>query len=126
MNSPDTSFSILQPKDRDSSPQVQIVHEYLLAHIASRFIAAVATRIPIRNVCRHIDSLRKQESIAVARVDRYHITGEEVEFFTTDTSNFPVELQQNHLILFNHELGRVSPHSKEKCLIYSHLQGSFS
>ena len=73
-------------KDNRFAPQLQIVKDYLYDNIASRYMTA------------NIDALRDLNSIAVIRKDRCRISGEMVEFLSTDPQKFPEDPQMK---LFN-------------------------
>ncbi len=69
--------------------QLQITQKYFEDHTVSRFMAAVATGIPIQNICRYVDSLFKSDDIAIIRKDHCRITGEIVEYLSCNKSLFP-------------------------------------
>jgi hypothetical protein len=84
-----------QDKDNKYIAQLKVVFEYLQQNTASRFMVAVATGIPLQNVCRHVDKLFKSNLIAVIRKDQCKISGRFVGFLTTDKTKFPVSRQLN-------------------------------
>jgi hypothetical protein len=73
--------------------QYKTVYWYLYHNTASRFMVAVCAGIPIQNVCRYVDALRKSNSIAIVRIDKCKISGEMVEFLSTNPDNFPKDNQ---------------------------------
>lgn len=84
---------IEQNKDNKYLAQLKVVFEYLKQNTASRFMVAVATGIPLQNVCRHVDKLFKSNSIAIIRKDQCRISGRFVGFLTTDKTKFPESKQ---------------------------------
>lgn len=58
-------------------------------------MAAISTGIPIQNVCRYVDMLRKQNAIAILRIDKCQISGEFVEFLSCNSELFPKSKQLN-------------------------------
>jgi len=78
---------------RHYSSQLQIVREYLRKKTASRYMTAIDTEIPIQNVCRYVEMLKSSNSIAVVRKDYCRISGEMVEFLSTDPDKFPQDSQ---------------------------------
>jgi hypothetical protein len=58
-------------------------------------MVSIYTGIPIQNVCRYVDMLRKQNSIAIIRFDKCKVSGELVEFLSTNPDSFPKEKQMN-------------------------------
>ena len=77
----------------DHLTQYKTVKLYLYYNIASRYMVAIFTGIPIQNVCRYVDMLRKTNSIAIVRIDKCQISGEMVEFLSTNPDNFPNDNQ---------------------------------
>lgn len=73
--------------------QIRRFRAYLMEYTTSRYNAAIDTGIPLQNVCRYVSMLQKQNAIAVVRMDKCPISGEMVEFLTTDPEKFPKELQ---------------------------------
>jgi DNA-binding transcriptional regulator LsrR (DeoR family) len=82
-------IEINEKKERKQPSQLRTVNHYLYHHTASRFMLAVNTGIPIQNVCRYIEALRKHNQVAVVRHDRCEVSGERVEFLTTNPAKFP-------------------------------------
>jgi hypothetical protein len=80
-----------------NATEMQVVYNYLLHHTASRFMVAIATRIPIQNVCWLVFHLRQANRISVEKYGRCRITGQLVEFLTTDPAKFP---KSDQLTLF--------------------------
>lgn len=99
-NTPDFSLSNSSDKDKKYFSQFLKIREYLKENTASRYMAAVATNIPIQNVCRYVGMLLSDNAIAVIRKDKCAISGEWVEFLTTDPALFP---KSNQLSLFGYE-----------------------
>lgn len=77
------------------APQLTIIHDYFLNEPASRYMAAIATKVPIQNVCRYVEMLKAANSIAVVRKGYCRISGEPVEFLSTDPEKFPKDSQLN-------------------------------
>jgi len=73
--------------------QIKRFTAYLREYTTSRYNASIDTGIPLQNVCRYVSMLQKQNSIAVVRLDRCPISGETVEFLTTNPELFPKECQ---------------------------------
>lgn len=73
------------------------LEDFLLKHDASRSMAAEYLGIRLSNICRYVAVLKKQEYIAIIRIDRCEITGVDVEFLTTNRARFP---KSNQLELF--------------------------
>ncbi|MEI8202424.1 MAG: hypothetical protein WCH34_05395 [Bacteroidota bacterium] len=86
-----------EDKGNKFATQLKIVREFLCTNDASRFMVAVNTGIPIQNVCRHVENLFKSNSIQVIRYDKCLISGQWVEFLTTDRTKFSIT---NQLSLF--------------------------
>jgi len=80
-------------KDSIFSSQKQCFSKYLFKNIASRYMVAIATNIPIQNCCRYVDMLKDTNSIAVVRKDKCKISGEIVEFLSTNPALFPKDNQ---------------------------------
>jgi hypothetical protein len=99
MNEHKTSEISLNKQDKDNKyiAQLKVVSEYLRQNEASRLMVAIDTGILIQNVCRHVSTLQKANSIAVIRKDICRISGRFVEFLTTDKAKFP---KSEQLILF--------------------------
>lgn len=84
-----------QSKDNYYLCQLKIVRQYFFENSASRFMAAVDTQIPIQNICRYVDKLKDSFSIEIVRKDKCRISGEWVEFLSTNPEMFPPENQLN-------------------------------
>ncbi len=69
--------------------QLKTVSNYWESNIASRYMVSIATGIPIQNICRYVDMLKAVNSIAIIRKDYCKITGELVEYLTTNKELFP-------------------------------------
>jgi predicted transcriptional regulator len=80
-------------KDTQSASQLKKVRDHLKANTASRFMVAVDTGIPIQNVCRYVKTLADHNNVAIAKMGKCRITGEWVEFLTTDQTKFPKPTQ---------------------------------
>jgi len=80
-------------KDTKYLSQFRLVNQFLHHNTASRYMTAVSTGIPIQNVCRYIDTLRKSDSVAIIRIDKCSISGEMVEFLSTNPAIFPKDNQ---------------------------------
>ncbi|MFW5886368.1 MAG: hypothetical protein ACOCUL_01300 [Bacteroidota bacterium] len=80
-------------KDNHFASQLRITRDYFTAKTASRYMAAIETGIPIQNVCRYVDMLRKQDAIAILRIDKCAISGEYVEFLSCNADLFPKSKQ---------------------------------
>ena len=93
LNVPGSSLRNLQSKDSHYISQIQIVKGYLAINTASRFMVAVDTGIPIQNVCRYVDMLKDRNAIATVRKGHCKISGELVEFLSTDPVKFPSDSQ---------------------------------
>ena len=79
--------------DAKYDSQLQKVYHYWKSTIASRYMIAIATDIPIQNICRHVEILKTTGQIAIVSKDYCAITGELVEFLSTDENNFPPDNQ---------------------------------
>jgi DNA-binding transcriptional regulator LsrR (DeoR family) len=77
--------------------QLKTVAEYWKENTASRYMVAKATGIPLQNICRYVEMLKGSNSIAIIRKDYCTITGELVEYLSTDKNIFPFD---NQLELF--------------------------
>ena len=73
--------------------QLRILSSYWRKNLASRYMAATATGVPIQNVCRYVDMLKASNSIAIVRKDYCKITGELVEYLSTNKELFPKDHQ---------------------------------
>jgi len=95
MNHKNTSEPLHKYHDAEEyyTTQLKKVREYLRQTTASRYMAAIDTGIPIQNICRHVEMLKSTNSIAVVRKDYCRITGELVEYLSTNPDNFPKDLQ---------------------------------
>lgn len=80
-------------KDNHFTSQFLAVRDYLTRNTASRYMAAIDTGIPIQNVCRYVDMLRKNDSVAILRIDKCRITGKFVEFLSCNEDLFPKSRQ---------------------------------
>jgi hypothetical protein len=58
-------------------------------------MAAVDTGVPIQNVCRYVDMLKDCNSIAVVNKGYCRISGELVEYLSTNPELFPKNVQLN-------------------------------
>jgi len=96
-NSSEISSQKRQDKNTKYETQCRTVSSFLYKNIASRYMTAIYTGVPIQNVCRYIDLLKKQNSICIVRIDKCQISGEMVEFLSTNPDNFP---KCNQLKLF--------------------------
>ena len=73
--------------------QLRMVCKYWKKYTASRYMVSKATGIPIQNICRFVDMLKATNSIALIRKDYCTISGELVEYLSTNTDLFPDNLQ---------------------------------
>ncbi|WP_247237757.1 hypothetical protein [Telluribacter sp. SYSU D00476] len=80
-------------KDKHFASQLHKVNAHLKIAPASRFMVAVDTGIPIQNVCRYVKMLADHNNVAVAKKAKCKISGEWVEFLTTDPTKFPTSNQ---------------------------------
>lgn len=99
-DTPKNSLFTSPYKDSKFNTQFLTIREYFKIKTASRFMAAIETDIPIQNICRYVGMLNKSNSIAVVKKDKCRISGEIVEFLTTDPALFP---KSNQLKLFRYE-----------------------
>lgn len=83
-----------QRKDKKYLGQYRTIRKYFFNKTASRFMASVATGIPLQNVCRYVATLRDLKQIAVIRKDLCRISGEKVEFLSTNPELFPIDQQK--------------------------------
>jgi len=90
---PENSLHADNCKDTKYLTQYHIVRQFLYQNIASRYMVAIYTGVPIQNVCRYVDMLRKRNTISIVRIDKCQISGEMVEFLSTNPDNFPKENQ---------------------------------
>lgn len=95
MNNPPIGPESQNGQDREMrfASQLQTVKQYLFKQTASRYMVAIDTHIPIQNVCRYVDMLKAGNSIAVVRKGYCRISGELVEFLSTDPEKFPNDSQ---------------------------------
>lgn len=77
--------------------QLKKVSDYWQLRTASRYMVSIATDIPIQNICRYVDMLKATNSIAVIKKDYCSISGELVEYLSTNKDIFPLS---NQLELF--------------------------
>lgn len=84
-----TAFDSEQDKGKERSTQEQRLRAYLRQHTVSRLMAAEALGIRIQSVCYAVGRFRKADAVAVVRKGRCSISGEWVEYITTDTDKFP-------------------------------------
>ena len=87
------NININSNKDTLFLTQLEIVDNYLKEYTASRFMVAIDTGIPIQNVCRYVAMLFDRNQIAIVRKDKCFITGEIVEYLTTNPDLFPKDKQ---------------------------------
>jgi hypothetical protein len=99
-NTPKNTSFPSQDKDSKYFSQFLRIREYLKENTTSRYMAAVATDIPLQNVCRYVGMLFSDNAIAVIRKDKCAISGEWVEFLSTNPALFP---KSNQLSLFGYE-----------------------
>lgn len=88
-----TSKFLSQSKNNHFQTQLQVLKDYWFSNTTSRFMASIATGIPIQNICRYVDMLKDSNSIAIVKKDKCKITGEWVEFLTTNPDLFPEDRQ---------------------------------
>ena len=94
-----TAFEDLgKSKGKKRQTQARRLRDYLRRHTVSRWMAARATRIPLHVVCWIVGDLRKADAVAVVNKGRCRISGQIVEFITTDPDKFP---KSNQLTLWN-------------------------
>lgn len=93
LNSPKVFLHKGQGKDNQYASQLQVVREYFKVKTASRYMVAIETQVPIQNVCRYVDMLKSNNSIALVRKDYCRISGELVEFLSTNPELFPKDSQ---------------------------------
>lgn len=73
--------------------QLNIIDAYFKENIATRYMAAIDTGIPIQNICRYVDMLRDENLIAVVKKDLCKISKYTAEYLTTNTELFPKDNQ---------------------------------
>ena len=78
-----------ESKDNLKLAQLKRFDLYLRENTASRYMAAVETGLPIQNCCRFVDMLKAINAIAIVRHAKCQITGETVEYLTTNPALFP-------------------------------------
>jgi hypothetical protein len=76
-------------KGKERQAQRRRLRDYLRQHTVSRWMAAVAVGMPLQSVCWAVGQLRKANAVAVVRKGRCAISGEWVEYITTDPDKFP-------------------------------------
>lgn len=69
--------------------QARRLYAYLRKHTVGRWMAAEAVGMPLQSVCWAIRDLRNADAVAVVRKDKCAISGEWVEYLTTDPDKFP-------------------------------------
>lgn len=84
-----TAFDSEQFKGKERSTQEQRLRAYLRQKTVSRWMASVATGIPLQVVCWIVGDLRKMDAVAVVKKARCAISGRVVEYITTDPDKFP-------------------------------------
>lgn len=97
-----TAFNSEQDKGRKRQAQLKALSAYLRRHTVSRWMAAKALGIPLQNVCWAVGEFRKSDAVAVVKKGKCAISGEWVEYITTDPDKFPKSNQQK---LFTDERG---------------------
>ncbi len=70
MNTPDNSLQSGDYKCKKYRTQFKTVFKFLYDQTASRYMVAIYTGVPIQNVCRYVDLLRKRNTIAIVRIDK--------------------------------------------------------
>jgi hypothetical protein len=80
-------------KDTLKLAQLKRFELYLRDNTASRYMVAVDTGLPIQNCCRFVDMLKAINAIAVVRHGKCQITGEIVEYLSTNPTLFPKDTQ---------------------------------
>jgi hypothetical protein len=73
--------------------QARRLYAYLRKHTVGRWMAAEAVGMPLQSVCWEVGQLRRANAVAVVRKDRCTISGEWVEYITTDPDKFPQSQQ---------------------------------
>lgn len=76
-------------RNKNRQAKARMLREYLRHHTVSRWMAAVAVGMPLQNVCWEVGQLRKSNAVAVVKKGRCAISGEWVEYITTDPDKFP-------------------------------------
>jgi hypothetical protein len=82
-------------KGKQRRAKTRKLRDYLSRHTVSRWMAAVAVGMPLQSVCWAVGQLRKANSVAVVRKGVCAISGEWVEYITTDPDKFPKSKQLN-------------------------------
>jgi len=88
-----TAFERETLKAKKRSAQARRLRDYLRRHTVSRWMAAVAVGMPLQSVCWQVGQLRKANAVAVVKKARCAISGEWVEYITTDPDKFPKSSQ---------------------------------
>jgi len=84
-----TAFDSGETKGKERSAQARRLRDYLRQNTVSRWMAAVAVGMPLQSVCWQVGQLRKANAVAVVKKARCAISGEWVEYITTDPDKFP-------------------------------------
>ena len=92
LNSNQTPFNS-NDKGNHFDNQLKVLEQYFKENTVSRYMAAIDTGIPIQNVCRYIAMLYDMDLIAVIRKDKCQISGEIVQFLSTNPELFPNDNQ---------------------------------
>lgn len=79
--------------DSKNEDQNRVVYKLLHDKILTRNQIELITGIRINVICWRIHDLREQNRIAVVKKGACPVTGEDVEFLTTDPALFPKKTQ---------------------------------
>ncbi len=69
--------------------QKQRFYEYLFENTTTCTVAAAATGVPQKNLCRVKRDLEEADRLAEVRIGRCPFTGKMAAFLTTDPAKFP-------------------------------------
>ncbi|MCF8461272.1 MAG: hypothetical protein K9G46_11150 [Flavobacteriales bacterium] len=89
-------------KGRKRQAQRRELYAYLRKHTVSRWMAAQTLNIPLQSVCWAVGQFCKADAVAVVRKGKCAVSGEWVEYTTTDPEKFPKSNQQK---IFSDEQG---------------------
>ncbi len=86
-------------KDTKYISQLKRCERYFKHHTATRWMASIATGIPLHNICRYCDTLMKSNRMEVVRFGKCEVSKRnKVQFLTADPDKF---LSQQQLSLWH-------------------------
>lgn len=91
---PGKSLQTQQSKDKSNHNQLKTIFQYLQEHVATASMAAAATGIPQKNICRYKRDLEKAGRLFEVRRGICQHTKFKAWYITTDPKKAPSHLKQ--------------------------------